>query len=76
VYEFATRRVYVGVEVQWLPKVFRSVQAGEFPVILENAPVSEVGEKLSTRTIATIVVELENMLRQTAPRQSKIVVCY
>ena len=45
-YELAFRRVYVRVEVQLLRKIFRSVQAEEFYIVMENAPVSEAGEQV------------------------------
>jgi len=44
-YELAIRRVYVRDEVQLLCKLFRSVQAEEVCVVLENVPVSEAGNK-------------------------------
>lgn len=39
-YESTIRRVYVRDKVQLLRKIFRSVQAEEVHIVLENAPVS------------------------------------
>jgi hypothetical protein len=46
VYETTVRRVYVRDEFQLLHTIFRSVQAEEVHIVLENAPISETGEQV------------------------------